>query len=279
MKSDSKQIAVSFHRPVKAAFTLIELLVVIAIIAILAAMILPALGKAKMRAQQAGCINNFRQMNIALTMFIGENSDWLPPGQGNNTGILDGQGVVLGKSYNTNTLHYWLANYLGYPDPSTMGTNLLISKVALCPGVASLYGQTLSDRVSLGNAISYDCDGYMGDNGKTMTACFPWPLNPGKFGQRPFGYPNDQYGNPYYPSVRINTLSGALATNGMNLASTWFMVDVDLLSGPINAQGQHYSAWTNILSPTPVHGKIRNYVYFDGHVGQKKPAANGSNNN
>ncbi len=63
----------------KSSFTLVELLVVITIVAILAALLLPVLGKAKAKAGAITCLNNLRQLQVAWHLYPGDNEDKLPP--------------------------------------------------------------------------------------------------------------------------------------------------------------------------------------------------------
>jgi len=69
----------SFRQRPPAAFTLIELLVVIAIIAILAAMLLPVLGKAKSKSQDISWRNNLRQLQLCWNLYVDDNNQAMPP--------------------------------------------------------------------------------------------------------------------------------------------------------------------------------------------------------
>ena len=138
-------------------FTLIELLVVIAIIALLAALLLPALARAKVAAKKVQCINNQRQLAEAWMMYTGDNNDMVPANgeiyPPSTTVKLWIQGAFYYAESNTNS------TYILDPKYALFGNYIKTTKIYLCPTDRSTV--TLSGR-TYPKLRSYSLNVYLG---------------------------------------------------------------------------------------------------------------------
>jgi prepilin-type N-terminal cleavage/methylation domain-containing protein/prepilin-type processing-associated H-X9-DG protein len=136
------------------AFTLVELLIVVGIIAVLIAVLLPALNAARKQANQTKCLNNMREVGLCLQMYVGENKTWLPPLSPNDAqapGAAAAPSAAEGTTdFGQQAVYAYYPNFLGSLVPYTRG-NIAVFK---CPTIEYPQGFFPSDPYYLPDAAS-----------------------------------------------------------------------------------------------------------------------------
>jgi prepilin-type N-terminal cleavage/methylation domain-containing protein len=218
------------------AFTLVELLVVIAILGILAALLLPALARAKAQGYQAQCVNNLKQLGTAIEMYASEHEDRLP-------GPL-WQGLYATYYDDSTRMPYYIAPYLGMPaaSPTVRTVPVAICTMSVKKGSQPPAG---TDPRSLKQHVSYIVSVAVASSATEVLT-------------RPFGYP---YGS-LPPGLKGVDELPKKVHQIINPTTSWAITDADQINSVSLAR------YYEFLPKDKAHGRFRNQIFFDWHIEQ-----------
>jgi prepilin-type N-terminal cleavage/methylation domain-containing protein/prepilin-type processing-associated H-X9-DG protein len=226
----------------RGGFTLIELLVVIAIIAVLAALLLPALGRAKQAGQSTQCLNNVRQLQMAVHLYTEDYNGWFPYNHATY--------VVSGDSY-ISSRPAWVRGYLNYKPENSYNTN---DAVLLAEGTVGAYLQ---------NGAVFRCpadksyvESFLGKFNRVRSVSMNTLV-----GSR-FGSPDMQFYQKY-ETLRQPSRIFVLAEEHEDSID-----DNNMLVPVRNPWGSHNGAFPSLVASR--HGGRCSFSFADGHVESKK---------